>query len=236
MFFRFAPPQSWQDKIFERVFKNRKVCEEKLLPFGFVRGEHGFSYGTELLNGLFRIKFDLHADGSLNVELHGIDGNESHTRLLTQKSPSSLLGKKLRKEYEEELWHVAECCFEPDTFKGESTRQVIAHIKEVYGDELEYLWRKFPGNAIVRRQDNAKWYAAFLTVPRSKLGDDSAEMVEILNLRVRPEDLDEIVDHQSRFPGYHMNKKNWVTLCLDGSVPLAELAERLEMSCGLARK
>ncbi len=42
----------------------------------------------------------------------------------------------LRREYEEELWHVAECCFEPDFFKAAPARSLIAHIRKAYGEEL----------------------------------------------------------------------------------------------------
>ena len=142
----------------------------------------------------------------------------------------------LRREYEEELWHVAECCFEPDFFKAAPARSLIAHIRKAYGEELEFLWRKLPGNAVVRRKDTEKWYAAFLAVPRLKLWGSSKERVEVLNLRVCPGESGILADNRSRFPAYHMNKKNWVSFCLDGTVPFEELAVRLETSRRLAGK
>lgn len=81
-----------------------------------------------------------------------------------------------------------------------------------------------------------EWYAAFLAVPRLKLGESSRERVEVLNLRVCPGESGGLVDHRSRFPAYHMNKKNWVSFCLDGTVPFEELAARLETSRRLAGK
>lgn len=81
-----------------------------------------------------------------------------------------------------------------------------------------------------------KWYAAFLAVPRLKLGGSSKERVEVLNLRVCPGESGILADNRSRFPAYHMNKKNWVSFCLDGTVPFEELAARLETSRRLAGK
>ncbi|SEH94733.1 yjbr [Akkermansia glycaniphila] len=146
------------------------------------------------------------------------------------------MDRQLRKEFEEELWHVAECCFEPDVFKHELTKRLIAYVQASYGDDLEYLWRRSPESAVVRRRDSRKWYAVFLMVPRLKLGGDSGEPVEVLNLRLDPCELERYVDGVSRFPAYHMNKKSWVSLCLDGSVPFEELAERLDASYRLALK
>lgn len=37
MFFRRIPRKNWYEKTVERVFRDRKLCVEKLLSFGFVR-------------------------------------------------------------------------------------------------------------------------------------------------------------------------------------------------------
>lgn len=34
----------------------------------------------------------------------------------------------------------------------------IEYVRKKYGDELEFLWTKFPDNAAWRRKDNRKWY------------------------------------------------------------------------------
>lgn len=236
MFFRFSNRKSWQEKTIERVFKDRKLREERLIPFGCTKMEHGFRYRAELLGGKFCMEFEIQTDGSVSVTVHGDDREETDMLRQLNKTPATFMDRQLRKEYEEELWHVAECCFDPDSFKNEITQRVIEHIRTTYGDEPEFLWRKTPRNAIVRRKDNNKWYAALLAVPQSKLVGSSDKIVEILNLRVHPQELESIVDNQNRFPGYHMNKKNWVTLPLDGSVPFEELAKRIETSYQLALK
>lgn len=233
MFFRFKPRKNWQERVAERVFRDRKPVEEKLIPFGFVPGGSGFSYRAELMGGAFYAECELRPNGSVHVAVCGAGEGAGDVPPLAS---SSFLARQLRKEFEEELWHVAECCFEPDVFKAASTQRVLEYVRTVYGDAPEHLWRRSPESAIVRRRDNAKWYAVFQAVPRLKLGGSSDERVEILNLRVRPDELEGCVDYVSRFPGYHMNKKHWVSLCLDGSVPFEELKERLEASYRLALK
>lgn len=236
MFFRSSPRTSWLEKAVARVFKNRKLLEDQLIPFGFAQGESGFSYGAKLLGGMFEMVVEIRADGSVRAAVCGSGEKENEMVHLARKSPASFMERQLRKEFEEELWHVAECCFEPDVFKHELTRRLIAYVQASYGDDLEYLWRRSPESAVVRRRDNRKWYAVFLMVPRLKLGGDSGEPVEVLNLRFDPCELERYVDGVSRFPAYHMNKKSWVSLCLDGSVPFEELAERLDASYRFALK
>ena len=113
---------------------------------------------------------------------------------------------------------------------------LIDYVYDTYGDELEFLWQKFPDNAIWRRKDNRKWYAAILTVRRSKLGMRSDEIVEIIDLRIQPENMEAVLQNEHYYPGWHMNKKNWYTIILDGSVPTKEICNKLDDSYTLTGK
>ncbi|MGN1104647.1 MAG: MmcQ/YjbR family DNA-binding protein, partial [Candidatus Coproplasma sp.] len=41
---------------------------------------------------------------------------------------------------------------------------------------------------------------------------------------------------ENYYPGWHMNKKSWYTLVLDGSVSDDEITERIKESYALAKK
>ena len=116
------------------------------------------------------------------------------------------------------------------------SQALIKYVRNKYGDELEFLWEKFDDNAIWRRCDNKKWYGALLTVNKRKLGLDVDEKVEILDVRANTDEIDNLVDNVKIFNGYHMNKKHWITVCLDGSVPLDEIKRLLDDSYVLAKK
>lgn len=112
MFFRRIPRKNWYEKTVERVFRDRKLCVEKLLSFGFVRVESGFLRRAALLDGQFCMELEIHADGSVHATVHDADGK--NIRHADPGTEDRLRTRMLRREYEEELWHVAECCFEPD--------------------------------------------------------------------------------------------------------------------------
>ena len=116
MFFRRIPRKSWYEKTVERVFRDRKLCVEKLLSFGFVRVESGFLRRAALLDGQFCMELAIHADGSVHATVHDADGK--NIRHADPGTEDRLRTRMLRREYEEELWHMAECCFEPDFFKA----------------------------------------------------------------------------------------------------------------------
>lgn len=110
--------------------------------------------------------------------------------------------------------------------------EILTYARDTYGDEPEFLWPKFPTDFILRHPTNRKWYALFMTISRNKLpGETSPEKVEILDLRFpRNEALDFVANHPSIYPGYHMNKNNWITLILDGSLPTTEIIALLDQS------
>ena len=70
MFFRRIPRKSWYEKTVERVFRDRKLCVEKLLSFGFVRVESGFLRRAALLDGQLCMELEIHADGSVHATVH----------------------------------------------------------------------------------------------------------------------------------------------------------------------
>jgi len=117
-------------------------------------------------------------------------------------------------------------------FTSKQAQEIIDYVHQEYGDELEFLWQKFPKDAIWRNQTNRKWYALLMTIPRSKLPNQTSnEEVEIIDLRFhKNEALDFAAASDHVFPGYHMNKNNWITIILDGSMPTPEILNLLDQS------
>jgi len=46
--------------------------------------------------------------------------------------------------------------------------------------------------------------------------------------------MEELLSNKSYYPGWHMNKKNWYTIILDGSVETEEIYKRIDESYRLA--
>lgn len=216
-------------------FKNKKLNREKLVSFGFEEHNGGYYYYTDLLDGQMRMNITVLYDGNVSTEV--IDNNSGEEYILHNiaDATGAFVGQ-VKAEYDAVLEEISSKCFETDVFKSEQAKRLIQYVREKYGDELEFLWKKFSDNAIWRRKDTNKWYAVLLIVSKRKLGIDSDETVEILDLRIKPENLDEFLDNKKYFAGYHMNKKHWYTICLDDSVSFEEICERVAISYTLALK
>ena len=61
-----------------------------------------------------------------------------------------------------------------------------------------------------------------------------ADFDRVIDLKDLPEDIEERIDGELFFKAYHMNKKHWYTICLDGRVSDEEIGELIDVSYRLA--
>lgn len=219
----------------KKFFIRRKILFEKLISYGFMKHGGTYEYHTPILDGEFQMQVLIFDDERVETKLIDLMSNEEFVLHLVPGASGSFVGK-VKKEYEDVLTSIEENCTEAEVFKSESAKQIISHVRDKYGDELEFLWKKTPDNAIWRRKDSNKWYAALLKISKRKLGIDSDEIIEIIDLRIQSDEISALIDGIKYFPGYHMNKKSWYTICLDGSVSIQEICERIDVSYQLAKK
>lgn len=219
----------------ESLFNKRRAEAEKLRGFGFVKGKGGHVYSVGLMGGQFRMEVTVSKDSKVRADVFDAATGEIYEPVKVFGATGAFVGK-LRAEYEKVLEEISERCFCRDSFTSDQAREVIEYVRRKYGDELEFLWPKFSQNAILRRKDNEKWYAALLNLQRCKMGLEGEELVDIINLRMEPERLEKLVDGKKYFAGFHMNKRHWVTICLDGSVSVKGICERIDESYRLAKK
>lgn len=217
------------------IFKNKIANFEKLLNYGFVEKNNVYTYIVPIVDKQFALKIDIFLDGNIKAKITDIDSDDEYILHLTTSAEGAFVGK-VRTDYQNILQEIADKCFCTEIFKSEYAHKIIEYIREKYQDELEFLWPRFPNNAIFRRKDNKKWYAAVLTIKEDKLGLNGKKEIEIIDLRTNPATIASDIDNKKIFPGYHMNKKHWITFCLDGSVSMEEIYDRIDASYRLALK
>ena len=216
-------------------FRRRKLICERLLSYGFTYADGVYQFSTAVMDGQFQLSIAITDNGNIDTKMMDTSTNEEYVLHRVPGASGAFVGA-VKEAYESVLLDIADTCFEADVFQSEQAKAIILYIRKTYGDELEYLWNRFPDNAVWRRKDTRKWYGLLLTVSKRKLGINSDEVVEAIDLRADPEEMENFIDHIKYFPGWHMNKKSWMTIILDGSVPLTEIEARIKESYRLAVK
>lgn len=218
---------------FEKLFSGGTPNPEKLLQKGFAATALGYYKEIPLLGFLLRVSVG--KEGKTAAELYDPEADAPYTLHLVEGAGGAFVGE-VRKAYEKELLEIAETCFDRAVFQSRLANEVIGYARERYGEEVEYLWEKFPENGVLRRKDNRKWYAAILTVAGNKVGLSTEDLTEIVDLRAEEQVVDSLKDRRGFAPAWHMNKKSWITVLLNGSVELSTIERMIDHSRELALK
>ena len=101
-------------------------------------------------------------------------------------------------------------------------KELFEWAKEIYGAEPDYPWNDW--NCVLRHKNNKKW-----------LGLQEDKTVDVLNIKCDPMMIGSLRMKEGFFPAYHMNKENWISILLDGTVSADEIKPLLELSYQLTR-
>ena len=96
-----------------------------------------------------------------------------------------------------------------------------------FGDDQSVL--------IFRHSDNKKWFAAVMTIPKIKLGIKDGGHIDVVNLKCAQDIIDSMWQENGVYPAYHMNKKHWLTVALDGRASDATVRFLTEISYDLTK-
>ena len=96
--------------------------------------------------------------------------------------------------------------------------EIEKYIKEKFDILGEQIFPKYPKFSVFRHKKNKKWFALLMQLSVSKLGLESDEMIDVLNLKCSPDLAMVLVDGRQIFKAYHMNNKNWITVDLNSEV------------------
>lgn len=223
------------NKLAGTIFRYKKAVLNKLPEFGFAAEEEGYVYRTKICDNQMLLTVRVNASGEVKTEVYDVDTEEPYTLFLVDGAAGEFVGK-VRSDCTRVLEDIAEHCFENKIFESAQAETFKNYAREKYGDEPEFLWDDLPKTGVWRRKDTGKWYAVLMTIPRRKLGHDGDELVEIIDVRIEPEELDRLADGKKYFRGYHMSKKHWLTFCLDGSLTSEQIFAYTDKSYALAKK
>lgn len=214
-------------------FKNKKIDYKKLIDYGFCFNNDKYIYEVNIMDDKFKVIIEISKEKQISKV---IDLSTKLEYLLINVESKGEFNTKLKEEYESIINDIVDKCTMYNLFNSKQTKEIIKYIKNKYNDDLEYLWKNFPTDAIWRNKKSGKWYGLLLVIEESKLGINSKNTVEIIDLRYQKDNINKIIDNKKIFGGYHMNKNSWITIKLDGSVDIKEIYKLIDNSYSLSNK
>ena len=214
------------------IFKAYQFNSKKAKEYGFVENQGVWTYSSTILQGDFLMKITVE-DGDLNFQVYDQETGDSYPQVHMESMRGTFVGS-VREACLEVLYDIRKSCFEVQEFLCPQTRRIMALVQEKYGNQLEYLWEKSPDTAVLRHEDNQKWYAILMRIPWDRLDKGRDGLVEAVNLK--HDQVADLLSQNGIYPAFHMNKRYWISLPLDDTLTDEKVLELFERSWFLTSK
>ncbi len=197
----------------EDIFRKYTVSKNKLKSYGFCENGNKLVFERKFFNNEFKLIVVF--EKKISAKVIDLSSDEEYTNF--RVGSASGFSAEVRENFIEILTDIRDKCSERQVFQSLQAQNIKKYIAKKYKDEPEFLWKNFPTYAIFRNKKNKKWYALIGDVQLNKVQTDSksTKKVEIINLKISK---NEISEQKGVYEAYHMNKKNWITIVLDGTL------------------
>ena len=214
------------------IFKAYQFNSKKAKEYGFVENQGVWTYSSTILQGDFLMMVTVE-DGDLNFQVYDQETGDLYPQVHMESMRGTFVGS-VREACLEELFDIRKACFEVQEFLYPQTKRIMALVQEKYSNQLEYLWEKSPDTAVLRHEDNQKWYAILMRIPWDRLDKGREGLVEAVNLK--HDQVADLLSQNGIYPAFHMNKHYWISLPLDDTLTDEKVLELFERSWFLTSK
>ena len=214
------------------IFKSYQFNKEKARDYGFVENGEVWTYSCQILQGDFIMTVSITPD-NVSFQVFDKETGDLYPQVHMESMRGSFVGS-VREACLEILYQIRKACFDVQDFICPQTKRIMAQVQEKYGNQLEYLWEKSPDTAVLRHEDNQKWYAVLMRIPWDRLDKGREGLVEAVNLK--HDQVTDLLSQKGIYPAFHMNKRYWISLALDDSLSDDEVLDLLEISWNLTLK
>ena len=214
------------------IFKAYQFNSKKAKEYGFIENQGVWTYSLTILKGDFLMKITVE-DSDLTFQVFDQETGELYPQVHMESMRGTFVGS-VREACLEELFDIRKACFEVQKFLCPQTKRIMALVQEKYGNQLEYPWEKSPDTAVLRHEDNQKWYAILMRIPWDRLDKGRDGLVEAVNLK--HDQVADLLSQNGIYPAFHMNKRYWISLPLDDTLTDEMVLELFERSWFLTSK
>ena len=214
------------------IFKAYQFNSKKAKEYGFVENQGVWTHSSTILQRDFLMMVTVE-DGVLGFQVYDQETGDLYPQVHMTGMRGTFVGS-VREACLEVLYEIRKSCFDVQDFIYPQTKRIMSRVQEKYENQLEYLWEKSPDTAILRHENNQKWYAVLMKISWDKLEKGREGLVEAVNLK--HDQVSDLLVKKGIYPAFHMNKRYWISVPLDDSLSDEEILELIEKSWNLTLK
>lgn len=214
------------------IFKAYQFNSKKAKGYGFVENQGVWTFSSTVLQGDFLMIVTVE-DGDLSFQIYDQETGDLYPQVHMESMRGTFVGS-VREACLEVLYDIRKACFEVQEFLCPQTKRIMTLVQEKFENQLEYLWEKSPDTAVLRHDDNQKWYAVLMKISWEKLDKAREGHVEVVNLK--HDQVANLLLEKGIYPAFHMNKRYWISLPLDDTLSDEQIVKLFERSWFLTSK
>ena len=211
----------------ENIFKRAEVNEKALAGYGFRQLKDIWTLEVPFMNGDF--KAVVIVDGVGHISGNVVETATQDIFLPLRVESMDGFAGEVRNAYMEILKDIKEKCCRENVFISSQANRFAEAIYKKYGDRPVFPWDDFSGG-VFKNPDNGKWYAIVMDINAQKVDKKLTGDVEVVNIKLDPKKIQDLHKEKGFYPAYHMNKKNWISILLNDTVPDPVLLRLLDES------
>lgn len=206
-------------KIEEKIFSKSVINFEKLKKYGFEKSGNQWVYRQTFNDGDFNAVIHVDSSGKISGDVYDANTEDIYFPLRVEFMESGFAGA-IRSAYEEILQDIKNKCCDNIFFIYPQANRLMQWIYEKYGDMPVFPWEKYSTYGVFKNPGSQKWYALIMTLNQNKLDKklDKEKEIEVVNIKLKEENVANLQKENGFYPAYHMNKKSWITITLDDTI------------------
>ena len=212
--------------VYNDVFDKGKLNIDNLILYGFKKGNASYEYKKNLNEDLY-VLFKVN-EKSFIYDVYDNFDNLYLPFNVKENYGSYVLSIKDKVEKIKE--DIINKCFSKDDFKS----MILSYVHKTYNTKEEYPWKDMKEYFTLKV--NNKWYLLYMNIPYKSINKDKEGKVDVINVKLMPNEIESLIDYKTYYPAYHMNKKYWMTIVLDNNVQFEIVKSLIDRSYEIVSK
>jgi len=203
------------------IFKKSDILFEQLETYGFKHTGGCYIIEKIFMDGEFKAVIEVSKSGRVSGKVIDITNDEEYIPLRFEYAKSAYAGL-VKAAYIDILNDIKEKCTIPRYFIFPQTNRITNLINKEWNVAPDFPWAgdKTYGEAgVFRNIKTKKWFALIMNIDKSKIDKSQNGTVEVMNIKLDKELISELIKNNGFYPAYHMNKKYWITITLNETLP-----------------
>ena len=211
----------------ENIFKRAEINENALKQYGFRQSKGIWTLERPFMNGNFKAVITIDGNGHISGTVYENATEDEYLPLRVESMDG--FATEVRNAYIDILKDIKEKCCHENLFIFPQANRLADAIYKKYGDKPVFPWDDFSGG-VFKNPNNGKWYAIVMAINAQKVDKKLTGEVDVINIKLNPDKIKELHKEKGFYPAYHMNKKNWISILLNDTVPDKVLLDLLAES------